>query len=421
MNVYINKTLRVESLMVIKVSKSNRIPTEKSDAPEIVERKGMGHPDSVADECAEAISRELSKYYMENFGQVLHHNVDKFAVIGGVAQPEFGGGIVIQPQKLLAIGRAMDEVVYKGKLVKIPLGPIAIKATRDVLKKTFRNLDTELHCQYDYALRPGSIDLVGVFDAAERVPLANDTSFGVGFAPFSDTEKITYEGERLLNSDAFKDKCPASGEDIKIMSHRIGKDVNVTICNAMVSKYVKDGSEYKNAVDMVVNSIKDLAAKIIPDKRVNVGVNVGDIPEKDVYFLTITGTSAENGDDGIVGRGNRASGLITPTSGRPQTLEAACGKNPINHVGKIYSLMANEISAKIVEKSGGDAVEVYVRLLSQIGHPINEPWLGDIEIIPADNVNFANLEKLSLEVAHEVLDDYMGMRQKTIDGNVRVW
>ena len=83
--------------MVLKVSKSNRLPSKKSVMPEIVERKGKGHPDSVADECAESISRELSKYYLRKFGNILHHNVDKFALIGGVANPEFGGGIIIVP------------------------------------------------------------------------------------------------------------------------------------------------------------------------------------------------------------------------------------------------------------------------------------------------------------------------------------
>ncbi|MHA1681571.1 MAG: methionine adenosyltransferase [Promethearchaeota archaeon] len=412
--------------MVLKVSNSIRPPIEKSGAPEIVERKGKGHPDSVADECAEAVSRALCNYYQEHFGQVFHHNVDKYALIGGIAKPKFGGGDIIEPQKLLAIGRATDQIMVDGKLHYIPVGPIAIHTARDVIKKTFRNLDPDLDCIIDHVLRPGSIDLVGVFDAgANQVPLANDTSFGVGYAPYSDAEKITLEAELLLNSDSFKDKCPGSGEDIKVMTHRIGKDVNVTICNAMVSKYLEDQSAYINAVTQVEDAVKDLAAKIIPEKNVTVSVNTGDIYEegKDggVYFLTITGTSAENGDDGIVGRGNRASGLITPTNGRPQTLEAAAGKNPINHVGKIYSLMANDIARKVVDQSGGDAIEVYVRLLSQIGHPINEPWLGDIEIITADNANFSSLEKLALGIAQETLDNWMEMRKRTIAGEVRVW
>ena len=387
----------------------------------MVERKGKGHPDSVCDECAEAISRALSHYYLEHFGNVYHHNVDKFALIGGIAKPTFGGGDIIELQKLLAIGRATDQVMIDGKINYVPIGTIVNTTVRGVIKKTFRNLDPDTQCIIDHVLRPGSLDLVGVFNAAEDVPLANDTSFGVGFAPYSDAEKITLEAELLLNSDAFKDKCPASGEDIKVMTHRVGKDVNVTVCNAMVAKYCEDRDAYINARETVKNAVEDLAAKLIPNKNVNVVVNTGDIDDKDIFFLTITGTSAENGDDGVVGRGNRASGLITPTNGRPQTLEAAAGKNPINHVGKIYSIMSNEIAKNIVEATGGDAAEVYVRLLSQIAHPINEPWLGDIEIKPAPGVDFERLEEIALSTAQATLNDWMGIRKKILNGEARIW
>ena len=96
-------------------------------------------------------------------------------------------------------------------------------------------------------------------------------------------------------------------------------------------------------------------------------VNTGDIIDKDIMFLTITGTSAEAGDDGQVGRGNRANGLITP--GRVQTLEAAAGKNSMNHVGKLYSLVANRAARKVIEAAKGDIVECQIRIVSQIGHP----------------------------------------------------
>ncbi|MHA1257647.1 MAG: methionine adenosyltransferase, partial [Promethearchaeota archaeon] len=105
------------------------------------------------------------------------------------------------------------------------------------------NIELNKHIQFDYKVRPGSLDLTGVFessDAKSQVPLANDTSFGVGYAPYSDVEKITLEAERLLNSDSFKDKCPASGEDIKVMVARKSKDVDITVCGAMVSKYIND-------------------------------------------------------------------------------------------------------------------------------------------------------------------------------------
>ena len=57
-------------------------------------------------------------------------------------------------------------------------------------------------------------------------------------------------------------------------------------------------------------------------------------------YLTVTGLSAEQGDDGEVGRGNRVNGLITPS--RAMSLEAAAGKNAVAHVGKLYNLWRTE-------------------------------------------------------------------------------
>ena len=55
---------------------------------EVVERKGIGHPDTLADGISESISRELCNQYLEEFGQILHHNVDKVLIIAGKSQPE---------------------------------------------------------------------------------------------------------------------------------------------------------------------------------------------------------------------------------------------------------------------------------------------------------------------------------------------
>jgi S-adenosylmethionine synthetase len=285
-------------------------------------------------------------------------------------------------------------------------------------------LDLTDHIQFDYAVKPGSIDLTGVFDesdAMEQVPLANDTSFGVGFAPLSDCERITLEAERMLNSDKFKDKCPASGEDIKVMSQRLGNDVDITIANAMVSKYIQDKDEYINYCEQIKDSVLDLANELIPERNVSVNVNVGDSLKQDILYLTITGTSAESGDDGEVGRGNRANGLITPC--RTMSLEAVCGKNPINHVGKIYNVLANNMAREIYSRGEGDIKEAHVKLLSQIGRPINDPWVTSVSLIPADNVNFSSIEKVANEVVQEKLtkENIIDLRERLIEGKEQVF
>jgi S-adenosylmethionine synthetase len=323
---------------MLKITRANFLPIEKSDFPELCERKGIGHPDTVCDAVADACSRALCVYYLENFERVYHHNVDKAALVGGTARPEYGGGQIIQPQYFLIVGRAINQILRecgdgKNKLEYVPIPTICIETQRNVLSQIFRNLDLNKDIQFDYAVRPGSIDLTGVFDEShhtEEIPLANDTSFGVGYAPYSDVEKIALEAEKLINSDKFKDRCKASGEDVKVMVERIGNEVGITVAAAMVSKYINDASEYVSYTNQIKEAILDLAADIIPERDVSCQVNVADNIEKGIMYLTITGTSAEAGDDGEVGRGNRSNGLITPC--RTMSLEAVCGKNPINHV-----------------------------------------------------------------------------------------
>lgn len=409
---------------MLKINKSNERPIEQSDFPEIVERKGVGHPDSVCDAAADACSRALCKYYFENFGRYYHHNVDKAALVGGISKPEFGGGMIIEPQYFLIVGRAINQVLREDKLNYIPVATICLDACRQVVSDVFRNLDLTSQIQFDYAVRPGSIDLTGVFeesDAIEQVPLANDTSFGVGYAPFSDVEKITLEAEELLNSDKFKDKCPGSGEDIKVMTQRLGNKIDITVCCAMVSQYINDKSEYINYTNQMKDAVLDLSSKLIPEREVTCSINVGDNIDDGLVYLTLTGTSAESGDDGEVGRGNRANGLITPC--RTMSLEAVCGKNPINHVGKIYNVLANNMAKEIVNRGEGDIVEAHVKLLSQIGRPITDPWVNSISLIPADNVNFDSIKKVAEEVSSEKLsaENIIDLRERLIAGKERVY
>lgn len=389
----------------------------------MVERKGKGHPDSIADEASEACSRTLSNYYLDNFDRYFHLNVDKAAYVAGSSRPEFGGGEILQPAEFEIIGRAIDAVLVNGKLQRIPVRPILRETIYDVFKKTLRNIDIDKDVIIDARTKSGSVDLTGLYDEAvlgkDVIPLANDTSFGVGFAPLSHTEQMVLNVEKYLNSDEFKDKCPASGEDIKVMGVRFDHNVEITIAQAMVSKYVHDKSEYMNAIDMVRESALKVCDKYKDNHEIKVSVNTADIPEKDLYYLTITGTSAESGDDGQVGRGNRANGLITP--GRVQTLEAAAGKNSNNHVGKLYSLVSNRAAHKIIAEMGGDIIDCQIRIVSQIGHPINAPWLGDIAIIPAPNVNFDNVSNRAREILQAELDDFIGLRNDLLSGKVKVW
>ncbi len=353
------------------------LPSVEELEVELVERKGLGHPDYISDAAAEAASRALSLLYLERYGRILHHNLDKVLLVGGQARPRFGGGEVLQPIYIIVSGRATTEVRTRDGVEHIPVGPIIVGAVKNWIKENFRFLDPETHVIVDYKIGKGSADLVGIFEEKEKTPRANDTSFGSGYAPLSTLERLVYETERLLNSREVKERVPAIGEDVKVMGLRRGKRIDLTIAMAVISGLVRDVDEYVSVKEEARNIVLDLASKVAPDYDVNVHINTGDIVEKGIVYLTVTGTSSEHGDDGMTGRGNRANGLITPL--RPMSLEATAGKNPVNHVGKIYNVVAIDLAEKIYAQVKG-IKEVYVKLLSQIGRPIDDPLVADVKV-----------------------------------------
>ena len=361
---------------------------------ELVERKGLGHPDSIADGVSESVSRALSRLYLDEFGRILHHNTDETQVVGGASEPKFGGGKVTAPVYMLLVGRATTEV--NGE--KLPYRDVAIEAARKYVASVCSHLDVDRQVEFDCRIGQGSVDLRGVFD--QRAVLANDTSFGVGFAPLSDTERLVLESEKFLTLK-LKKKLHALGEDVKVMGYRQADKIHLTVAVALVDREVKDGAEYQNVCEQVHDSLADLASKLTR-REVTIDVNTADDPELGRYYLTVTGCSMEAGDDGSVGRGNRANGLITPC--RPMSLEASAGKNPVNHVGKIYNILGNLIAQEIVQETGGDVKEVHVRILSQIGRPVDEPQVADIQILPADGVRLSAVKTKAESIAQAAFD-----------------
>ncbi|MDD1778608.1 MAG: methionine adenosyltransferase [Candidatus Helarchaeota archaeon] len=385
---------------------------------EMVERKGAGHPDSMCDNAAEALSRKLSQYYIDHFGTILHHNVDKAALVGGRSEPKFGGGIVTEPIYFALIGRAICDVIKDNKLEKIPIQRLAREAIMESLEETFRYMDLKTDILIDCKVKTGSQDLVGLFDYRKQVPFANDTSFGVSFAPFSNTEKLVYKIEQFLQKEAIQ-RVPAIGEDIKVMGFRQKKDIKLTIATAMVDRLIDDLDSYVSIKEDIKEEVMKQVPKIIdPSYNVSVDINRADIIEKGVVYITVTGTSAESGDDGQVGRGNRTNGLITPN--RPMSLEAAAGKNPISHVGKIYNVLAGICANEIADKVNG-AKEVQVRILSQIGSPISQPLVASVNILPSTDAAWNSIQYESEKIVQDNLANITKLTELFLHRKVTVW
>ncbi|MCL2157062.1 MAG: methionine adenosyltransferase [Methanobrevibacter sp.] len=396
------------------VEELNQRPIEELDI-ELVERKGIGHPDSISDGIAESVSRALCNLYLDELGGVLHHNTDEVQITAGESNPIFGGGEVIKPIDVLLTGRGVSE--FEGK--KLAVDRVAIEAAKEYLSKNIINLNVESETVVECKIGRGSGDLVDVFKRV-GAPSSNDTSFGVGYAPFSEVETIVLATEELLNSRQFKNKYPAVGEDIKVMGLREADEITLTIACAMVSRYLNDKDEYIAVREELKSIVLDLASKYT-GRKVNIFINTADddeVKDEKGYFLTVTGTSAEMGDDGSVGRGNRANGLITPN--RPMSMEATSGKNPINHVGKIYNILSNEIASDIAENVEG-IKQVNILLLSQIGKPIDEPKAATSQIILEDGYKMDEISKKVESIVDGWLENVSSVTENVVKGKARTF
>lgn len=346
---------------------------EVADEAEVVERKGIGHPDSICDALAETLSRNLCREYQRRFGQILHHNVDKALLCGGRAAAHFGGGSVTAPIRIYLAGRAISQA---GNDV-VPLKEIAIEGSRAWLKNNLHALDVEEHARIDSFIQQGSQELQALFSRGSgRAPLANDTSFGVGHAPLSPLEELVLAIERKINATDRQQTRPAWGEDVKVMAVRLKDRIQLTVACAMIGRFIADMDAYVEQKTALCGLVRELAESH-GFNECEIKINAADDESSNAIYLTVTGTSAEAGDDGQVGRGNRVNGLITPC--RPMSLEAAAGKNPVSHVGKIYNVLAKDIAETLVSSMPAVAAAQCL-LVSRIGAPVSDPALAQVKL-----------------------------------------
>lgn len=375
---------------------------------EMVERKGLGHPDSLCDGIAEQIARDYACWCESRFGAQLHHNFDKVQIVAGQTAVAFGAGEMIRPIRVQIAGRGSD-VTPDGR--PVPMQLIAIQAARDYLRATLRHLNPDRHCVIDCFAGSGAGELVRVVSQVT----ANDTSFGVAHWPLSPLERLVLDTADFLNRDLIT-RFPI-GEDIKVMGLRCDGRVQLTCAVPFLCTHVFMLHQYRE-LKAEVRSALQVAASEWTDGAPAVLVNAADDEDAGAIYLTLTGTSAECGDDGAVGRGNRVTGLITPL--RPVSLEAAAGKNAISHAGKLYNVLALKLAQAIVA-AVPEVWEANVLLLSQIGRPLDQPQVATAVVRTADG-------DVSDEMAREVtaVMDYQfetldSLRDALVAGELRVF
>lgn len=198
------------------------------------------------------------------------------------------------------------------------------------------------------------------------------------------------------------------------MGLRRDDNIKITVASAMVDSYIEDPDEYINVINEVNSEVKKIAHQYT-ERDIEVYVNHADEYENDLYYITVTGTSAEAGDDGSVGRGNRVNGLITPN--RPMSLEAAAGKNPKGHVGKLYNVFSMDL-AKTLDNKIEDLNKVHVRTLGQIGRPIKDPLILSINA-SADNLNI--IKDDIEDIAASKLENIEELTERIIADEIKVF
>ena len=393
----------------ISVNVLNQTPVQ--DQPiEICERKGLGHPDSICDAMMDRISVALCEEYLKRFGRIMHHNTDKGLLVAGEVETKLGGGKVVKPM-LMVFG---DRATFVAGGNKVPVEDIAQGTAKKWFQENLHMVDPEKHVKYQIELKRGSDALTDIFNRQSKYLGANDTSAAVGFWPMTTTERMVLETERFLNSPDFKKRHPETGEDVKIMGMRKNGHLDLTIAMAFVDRYVDSEAGYFKRKDEIKQEVLDFVRARAQVDSIDINLNTLDVPGRGLpgMYLTVLGTSADGADCGQVGRGNRVNGII-PLN-RPTCSEAAAGKNPTSHVGKIYNLLTYQVAKRIQSETDG-VREAYVWLLSEIGRPINEPKIASVQLIldpgttlkeVSDSVQelvaaeLSNIDKFSEDLAH---------------------
>ncbi len=381
---------------------------------EIVERKGLGHPDTICDLIAEEISARLSKAYLKQTGSILHYNIDKILLSAGRTEKAFGGGRYLEPIKLFIGDRATSQFGD----ISIPVESLVKSSVKNWFRTHIPNLDLD-YVETDILLKEGSEELTGIFKSKKDLLGANDTSAGIGYYPLTAVENLTYSLERYLNSSEFKKRYPFSGQDVKVMSCRFKDSVQITVAMPFIAYHIKDEKSYFKLKEKILSDIKGFVKLNSSFSKTEVYLNTLDEKGKGVngVYITLSGTSAEDADSGEVGRGNRANGLISFM--RPLGSEAVAGKNPVSHVGKIYNFFAFYLAERIYKKFD-NLSDVYVYILSRIGSPISTPHMLSVKLIPRiSRLNCSLLDKISRFCSRELQNIDVFCR-KIISGKVRI-
>lgn len=370
---------------------------------EVVERKGIGHPDTVADQLAEITSIAFTKYCLEEFGYPLAHNVDKIGLMGGKSYIDYEVGRLEKPIRVLLNGRLTRD--FAGR--EIPVLDIVLQAMKTQLGKALPELDVDTQVRFidestDYSKYSYKFHPRGVEDVPElQDAYASDTVAVVSTYPNTPTENITLALEGFFYDRDGKPRFSDIGQDIKVMVRRIGRDYKITLAVPFFAKDIKNESAYWSRKDDIEKQLFMFARELLSEANsVQLFVNTQDnfrhkrnepLPARALYLVT-TGGALDFGEEGFVGRGNNRHGIIP--SMRPYTMEAPYGKNPKYHAGKVLAVVADNIAVEIGERF---ECETEVWIMPNNSDPLLKPSF--VVVNTSEIIDRKEIE----DIAHNVL------------------
>jgi S-adenosylmethionine synthetase len=379
---------------------------------ELVERKGLGHPDTICDSLVEAIAVALNRLYRERAGTILHYNIDKALLVAGQCAKDFGRGEVTRPMTLIVGDRATLE--FGG--VALPVEETMRETVDAWIGANLPRVRPGRDFQVQSVLAAGSGELRAIFQAATGPVESNDTSGASGWAPLSPTEQIVLDVEQSLNGTEFKVRFPDTGQDVKVFGVRKDERLTLTIAMPLFCMDIPSEARYFARKDEILAALtaRFRDAPLALEWRFNNLDGPGRGAEG--AYLTVTGTSAEDADSGQVGRGNRVGGLIAHA--RPTSGEAAAGKNAMAHAGKVYGVLSHHLAGRVHARCP-ELREVYVHLMARIGEPVDRPW-GAVQVILPAGMSLADVEPAIREVMNAELAGLPAFRDGLLRGEYRV-
>ncbi len=353
---------------------------------EVVERKGIGHPDSLADIIAEDFSNKYSLYCLEQFGVVLNYWFDKVTISGGVCDLGFGRCDVLKPITIYLFGRVTTKFANHEIPFEDMFKESCLSVFRQIFGDTYPKESINFFFDVNSALgadhektyySPNSVDSLKTFENFT----ANDTVVCHGYAPYTKTETICIAIENFLNSDSFKNKYRATGWDIKVLIIRESNSYRITVCVPFIATKTKSHEFYLNSKNEIKKEISEFLQTgdfFSSNDSYEIYLNTKD--RDNLAYLVAYGSAADKGDYGAVGRGNRYSGVISVNRGT--NVEAVNGKNSRNHSGKLYTVLSHSLASFVYNKTGEPC---QVIITTDNGRPLSDPTMV---VVHFDNKGF---------------------------------